>query len=118
MLSNIIGVLWIIGGLYWTIRPESLKKRLERKINKRMRRFLFGILIVMGLTVTGSVMKMPGIPPKIIAIIGLVMAIKGIMLLTSRTSEKLFEWWAHRPVSFFRIQGIVILLIGVALVAF
>jgi len=92
--------------------------RTTGKVNRKMRRLLFGSLILMGLSVTASVMKMPGIPPKIIAIIGLVMAIKGIMLLTSKTSEKLFEWWAARPVSFFRMQGVVILLIGLALVVF
>jgi hypothetical protein len=64
----------------------------------------------------GSVMKAPGLLPKIIGILGILLAVKGIFLLLSKTSEKLWAWWADRPLSVFRLQAVIIIAIGVMLV--
>ncbi|MBD3380025.1 MAG: hypothetical protein GF408_06160 [Candidatus Omnitrophica bacterium] len=118
MLTNIIGLIWIVAGLLWTIWPGKLKERLGRKITKRMRRVVFGFIIVFGFSLIVSIFKTPGIAGKLIGLTGMVLAIKGIMLFTSRASGKMLEWWSERPVIVFRVQGIVVLAIGIALVVF
>ncbi len=118
MLTNIIGILWIIAGLIGVIWPLRVKKKLARKVTRRMRRVVFGFIIVFGFSLIISVFKTQGMISKIIGVVGLVLAIKGIMLLTSKASEKMLGWWSERPVIVFRIQGIVVLVIGVALVVF
>ncbi len=60
-------------------------------------------------------MKTPGMLAKLIGIVGLVLAIKVIMLITSKTSERLFEWWGTRPLMFFRIVALVFLTMGAML---
>jgi hypothetical protein len=115
MLSKILGVIWILLGVWWLIRPEALKNRLKRKMNRRVRRVVYGFLLVFGFLMIGSVFKTPGLLPKIIGIVGMIIVIKVIMLITSRTSEKVFDWWAERPLIFFRIWALLVLAIGTML---
>ena len=115
MLSRILGTIWIILGLLWLIKPEGLKNRLKKKLNRRMRKVVFGFILVFGFLMIGSVFKVPGILPKIVGIIGMLIAIKAIILLMSKASEKIFDWWAERPIMYFRICALIILAIGLML---
>ncbi|MFC1548730.1 hypothetical protein ACFL5E_02075 [Candidatus Omnitrophota bacterium] len=115
MFAKILGVIWIILGILWLVKPEMLRNRLQRKMTRKMRRTVFVFLLVFSFLIIGSVFKVPGILAKIIAVIGIVMAIRAIMLITSKTSEKVFEWWAGRPVLFFRIWGGFVLATGLML---
>ena len=115
MLSTIIGVLWIILGLFWLFRPEALKNRLKRKMNRRMKLTVYIFVLVFGVLLIGSVFKVRGILPKVIGIIGMLITIKVITLITSKTSEKFLEWWEGRPIVFFRVWALCMLAIGTAL---
>ncbi|MBU0571584.1 MAG: hypothetical protein KKG95_04495 [Candidatus Omnitrophica bacterium] len=114
MIAKIVGSFWIIFGALWLTKPEILRNRLKRKMTRKARRIVFGFVIVFGLMLAGSVLKAPGILAKMIGIIGLIITIRAIMLLTSKTSEKVLEWWANKPLMFFRIWGAVVLLLGLA----
>jgi len=116
MLSNILGVIWVLLGLLWTIKPEMLKNRLKKKMSRRIRRVVFGFLLVFGILMVGSVLKVPGVLPKVLGIVGMIIAIKAITLITSKTSEKVFEWWGERPVVWFRVWGLIVLGVGVMLI--
>ena len=115
MLSKILGTIWILLGILWLARPESLKNRLKKKTNRRMKRVVYGFVLVFGFLLIGSVFKTPGILAKIIGIIGLLLTIKAIILITSKASEKLLDWWAEKPLIFFRIWAAVLLAIGLML---
>jgi hypothetical protein len=115
MLSKILGAIWIVLGLLWLIKPEGLKNRLKKKLNRRMRKVVLGFILVFGFLMIGSVFKVPGLFPKIIGIIGMLIAIKAIILLMSKASEKLFDWWAEKPLIYFRVWALVILGIGLML---
>ena len=116
MLSKIVGAIWIVLGLLWLIKPEGLKNRLKKKLNRRMRRVVFGFILVFGFLMIGSAFKVPGLLPKIIGIIGMIIAIRAIILLMSKASEKMFDWWAERPLIYFRVWALIILAIGLLLV--
>lgn len=116
MLANILGVIWILLGILWVIKPEMLKNRLGRKMDRKLRRMTFIFVVFFGLMILGSVIKAEGLVPKIIGLIGIIITIKGILLVTSKTSEKLISWWAERSLVFFRIWGIIILTTGVMLI--
>lgn len=115
MLAKILGFIWIALGLLWAAKPAILKNRLQRKMGRRMRRVVFGFLLVFSFLLIGSVIKAPGILAKIVAIIGMVFAIKVIMLITSKVSDKTFEWWGERPLVYFRIWGLFVLATGLLL---
>lgn len=105
----------MIMGLLWLAKPQALQKRLNRKMNRSLKFTVFGFVIVFGFLILGSVIRAPGTIPKIAGIVGLVIAIKGIRMLTSKGSEKMLEWWANKPLGFFRIWAAFILATGIAL---
>ena len=115
-MAKILGFIWIILGILWLIKPETLKNRLKRKITRKMRWTIYGFLIAFGILMVASVIKAPGLLPKIVGIIGLILVIKGILLILSKASEKLWEWWARQPLAVFRLQAICIIAIGIMLV--
>ena len=115
-MSNILGVIWILLGLLWTVKPEILKNRLKRKISRKIKFVVYSSIIVLGFLMIGSIIKAPGLLPKIIGILGLFLVIKGILLIMSKATDKLWKWWAERPLLFFRIQGLFCLAIGIMLV--
>jgi len=116
MFTRILGIIWLLPGIWWLIRPERLKVRMQKKMTRRMRRVVFGAVITVGLLMSGSAFRVPGILPKIISLLGMVIAIKAIMLVTSKTSERVFEWWGERPIVFFRIWALFLVLTGVVLI--
>ena len=107
-MAKILGIIWVILGILWLVKPEALKNRLKRKMNRKMRFTVYGFLIVFGILMVGSVMKAQGLLPKIVGILGIILAIKGIFLIFSKASEKLWKWWADRPLIFFRFQAVCI----------
>lgn len=117
MLKTILGIIWIALGLWWVVRPEALKARLKRKMNRRIRFMVFFFAIMLGLVVAGSVLNVQGMIAKVIGIAGLVIAIKAIMVLTSRSAEKVLSWWGNRPVMFFRIWAVIFILLGAGMLA-
>jgi len=116
MLSKILGVVWIILGAIWFAKPGSLKARLGKKMSKKVKRIVYGFILMFSFLMVGSVMKVPGVMAKILGIVGMVIAIKAIVLITSKTSENLLEWWVKKPIVVFRIWAACVLAIGIMLV--
>jgi len=118
MIAKILGTIWVLLGILWLIKPEMLKNRLKKKMTKKMRRIVLGVCIVFGVMMTGNVFRLAGIIPKIIGIAGIVITIKAIMLITSKSQEKFFDWWGNRPVQVFRILALVFLFLGISMLVF
>ncbi len=116
MISNIVGGFWIILGLIWVMKPQILKDRLARKMTRTMKRMIFGFIIMLGFSLMVAVFKIPGILAKTIGVFGMIVAIRGIMLVTSKASDKMITWWSDRSLLFFRVQGLAILISGIVLV--
>lgn len=116
-MAKILGIIWVVLGVLWLIKPEALKNRLKRKVNRKMRWTIYGFLIVFGILMVGSVIKIPGFLPKVVGVIGAILVIKGILLFFSKASDKLWAWWAERPLFYFRIQALIILAIGIMLIS-
>ena len=103
-------------GLFWLIKPENLQNRLKKKMSRRVRRIVYGFVLVFAFLMIGSAFRAPGFLSKIVAIIGMIIVIKVIMMITSKTSEKVFGWWADRPVVVFRAWALAVLAAGVFMV--
>jgi hypothetical protein len=115
MLTKILGVIWILLGVLWFFKPEMLRNRLKKKMNRKMKWIVFGFVVMFGFLMIGSVFKAPGILPKVIGIIGMILVIRAIILVTSKTSNKMFEWLEGRPLKVFRIWALLFLAIGLAM---
>ncbi|NQT32142.1 MAG: hypothetical protein HQ594_00540 [Candidatus Omnitrophica bacterium] len=116
MFTKIFGTFWIIIGLFWLVRPEALKNRLRRKMTWKMRWLVFGLVIAVGFLLMGSAMKLHGLFARMIGIIGIILVIRAIIGITSKTSEKVLEWWGERPVYVFRIWALIVFGTGLVLV--
>lgn len=115
-MAKIVGLIWIILGLIGLVKPEMLKNRLKKKMGRTLRRTMYGAVLILGLSLIGSVIKIPGILSKVIGLIGLIIAIRAVILFTSKTSGQLIDKLVNRPLQFFRIWALFILITGLALV--
>jgi len=118
MIAKIIGWTWIMLGIFWLIKPEGLKNRMKKKTGRRTKRVIYAAILMMAFYMIGSAFGAPGMLPKIIAIIGMIMVIRVIIMITSKTSEKIFDWWTNKPSIIFRIWALVFLMIGASMVFF
>ena len=118
MFAKIFGTIWLILGLLWIIKPQMLRNRLKKKMTRKIRWTVFGFILIFGLSLLGGLIRTEGIFLKIVGLIGLVIVIKGLLLITSKTSEKLIGWWQGRPLVAFRILGLFIFIMGFSLLFF
>ena len=116
MLAKIIGAFWTIFGLIWIIKPLSLKARLQKKLNRRIKLIVYIFLLIFGVIIIASVIKAHGWAAKVAGLAGIAITIYAIRLLTSRASGKIIEWLSKRGAYFFRILALVIFCIGIMLV--
>ena len=116
MLTKILGIIWVVLGMWWLLKPEALKKRLKRKMSRRLKWTIYGSVLAFALILIGSVMRTPGIIPKIIILIGAILAIRVITLFAAKTADKVLDLWADRPLNFFRIWALVTLATGIMLI--
>ena len=115
MALKIVGIVWFLLGLLWLAKPAMLQNSIKKKANKKIKKLIAGVILLMGLSLVGTVFSFPGIISKIIAVVGLSMVIKAIMLLTSKTSEKLIEWFENRSIKIFRVIGLAVCIMGAVL---
>lgn len=102
-------------GILWAIKPHILQNRLKKKMSRKLRFAVYGFIVVFGFLMAGSVFKAPGALAKLAGVIGLIIAIKGILLLTSKASDKMQEWIAAKSLMFFRIWALIILATGLVM---
>jgi hypothetical protein len=115
VLYRALGILWIILGIFWLIWPGAARNRLKRKMGRRLKWVVYAFILVFGVVMIGSIFKAPGLVAKIVGIAGLVLTIKVVTLITTKTSEKAFDWLSERPLFVFRIWGAIILAVGIAM---
>jgi uncharacterized membrane protein len=118
MLVKIFAQVWIIFGVLILIWPQLLRKRLQKKSFKKVKRFLFFLTLILGLALISASFKMQGSGAKIIAIIGLIGLVKAFLFLKAKAADKLIAWAANRPLGFFRLGGLAYVVIGIILLKF
>ena len=115
-MARILGALWLVVGILWLMRPQALKNRLKRKISRNIRWTVYGSLFAFGVIMIGSLFKTEGLLPKIIVILGIILVVKSVFLFLSKTSDRLWKWWAESPLIVFRLQAAVMIIIGIMLI--
>lgn len=103
MLSTITGSLLIILGILFLFYPEGLRRWLRRKAVRKIRRYFFAGAISLGILLISIGWNYEGVLPKLLAIGGLIAALKGVFFLKSKTADKVTQWILEQPVLFFKI---------------
>ena len=115
MLAKIVSVILMIAGLLGLLNPGAFKNRLRRKMNFTMRLIVYAFILVFAMLILGSVLRAEGTAAKMAGIVGLIVTIKVIMLITSKSSEKLSLWLEGRSLKFFRIWAAIVFVMGAML---
>ncbi|MEE8359832.1 MAG: hypothetical protein V3S04_02770 [Candidatus Omnitrophota bacterium] len=118
MFYKMLGIIWVILGMLWMIKPDYLRSRLQRKMTRRVKWIVFGFLLTFCFMMIGSIVKAPGAGVKIAGIIGIVITARAIILITSKASQKIIGWWTAKPLVFFRIWGLVVFATGLMFMIF
>lgn len=116
MWAKIAGIIWILLGILWLIKPQLLRKRLIKKTGRKMRWAVYGFIIVFVFSLLGMVFKAQWLWLKIAGIAGILFAVKAILGLLAKASGKVAGFWEEKPLNFFRIWGLVLCLSGVLLI--
>ena len=73
---------------------------------------MFGIAVVLGVSLIAASLKMQGMLSKIIMVVGIIAIIKGAILLKAKFMEKLLIWISNQPLVIFRAIASVYIVIG------
>ena len=115
MFAKILGTIWILLGIIWTIKPQMLRRRLIKKMNRKMKWAVYGFILVFMSSLLGVVIKAQGFWLKIAALTAIFFVIKGIFSVIAKTSDKISGFWTEQPLAFFRIWGLVVFISGLLL---
>ena len=115
MFAKLFGVFWIVLGLLWLIKPELLRKRLARKMTRKLKWIIFGLMFLLAVQLLGWVFQNPGIFSWIALILGWVVLVRTALSLSAKSSETLVTWAAQVPVQGLRIWASVVLATGLVL---
>ena len=116
MIAKILGMIWVILGLLWLVRPAMLRRRLTKKMTRKMKWAVYGFILVLMFSLFGVVIKAEGLFLKIAGLIGVFIVINAILSITAKASEKISDFWTKKPLAFFRIWGLVVLISGILLI--
>ena len=97
MFSNIVGIIFILLGVLFMRYPESLRGRLRKKAIRKLRGYLFSVLIFLGILLISTGWRHEGLLPKILMFIGIVALIKSLLLFNSKATERITIWILERP---------------------
>jgi len=103
VLSTIIGLLFILTGAVFLLWPESLRRRLRKKALRKLRRYFFGAALAAGILLFSVGWRHEGILPKILAVVGVAILIKGLLLLKTKAAEEATQWILRQPVLYLRL---------------
>ena len=113
MLVSILGWFWVVTGVIFLIWPNFLKKRLQKKSYKIIRRYLFIFGIFLSVMLISVSLKTTGAISRIILVIGLIALIKAVFLVKAKAAEKLVEFFLKQSLIAFRLWALVQIAIGV-----
>ena len=81
MIAKIIGLVWVIWGIVILIKPEILRKKLQTKGSKKLKKNLFLLTLFLSFTLIIASFKADGLLPKVILVLGILGIFKAFILL-------------------------------------
>ena len=112
MIIKIVGWFWVITGILFLIMPGLLRKRIQKKSNKVVRRYLFAMVIFLAAGLISIGMEISGAAAKIVMVIALIALIKVVFMLKSKATNTIIDFFKDKPISVFRIWAGIQIAIG------
>ena len=117
MLKVLLGWFFIIIGVVFLLWPGLLRRRLQKKSMKYVRRALFLVTVPLAwfLIVTG--LKYEGLLSKVLMVAGIIGIFKAFFLLKAKAAEKIIDWFLKRPAIFFRAAATFQIVLGIIILS-
>lgn len=105
MFLKILGWIWLVTGIIFLVKPEWFKNSLQKKGIKKVKRFLFGITLVVGILFIKASFQFEGAIAIILLVIGIIGLLKAFLFISGKAADKMIEFFADKPLKFFRIAA-------------
>jgi len=118
MFANILGWFWICMGVFLFLKPEVFRNKIKKKGIKKLKRFFFGLTLTLSILLISVAWKAHGAMAKAVVIFGIFGLIKAILIVSSKSFEKMTEWIINKPLIIFRVGALIHIGIGITILTF
>lgn len=118
MIAKIIGLIWVVWGILILVKPEILRKKLQTKGIKKLKKNLFLLTLFLSITLIIASLKASGLLPKVLLILGIIGIFKAFIFLKSKASDKLIAFSANLSLSVYRAGGAFYIILGLSIIKF
>ncbi|NQT28238.1 MAG: hypothetical protein HQ570_01415 [Candidatus Omnitrophica bacterium] len=118
MIAKIIGLIWVVWGILIFVKPEILRKKLQTKGSKKLKKNLFLLTLFLSITLIIASFKADGLLPKILLVLGIIGIFKAFIFLKSKASDKLIAFSSNLSLSVYRVGGVFYVILGLYMMKF
>jgi uncharacterized protein YjeT (DUF2065 family) len=113
IISDIIGIIWILIGVIGLIKPVFIRNFLNKKT--RMRKFKLFILFAFILIsfFMELFFRFDKLITRIVIAVGFIFILKLILMLNKKVSEKIAEYLLKVPRIYLRLIALIFLVMGI-----
>ena len=112
MIDKIIGIIWIIFGLFWLLRPQSLMRFFSKKIKKQRFKLFFLFLLLFGSPALSFFFKAYIFWLKVLIVIGFIILIKLFLSISQKAGDKINNYLLCIPLIYYRIFSLGVVIVG------
>ncbi len=112
MLLKILGILWIVLGIYSFHRPKALLKILQKKSIKKLRKLLFALWIIVSSYFISIGLEYSSFLAKIVLIIGIGGIIESFIILNKKLTDDLLKYSLEISDNVLKVVALLYILIG------
>lgn len=116
MWSDIAGGLFVLSGLMLVLNPERLRRKLQRKSMRVLRRYFIAAVSFTGVLLVSAGWQNEAIYAKGFTIVGVLVLLKAAHLLRTKSSEILAQRLQTIPALYLRLFALAEILLGVLIV--
>lgn len=112
MLLKILGWIWLISGIFFLLKPQRFRDKLQKTSAKKLKRFFFWLALTLSILLITAVWNVHGTVATILKILGVIGLFKAAFFLKAKAADAVLEWYVSRPVKFFRFSAIGLIVMG------
>jgi len=117
MLLRILGWFWILLGILFLLKPGLIKRRLQKKSMKFLRRYIFLLALVFGFLFISASRQLEGMLSTVVMLLGIIAIFKAFFYLKAKAADKIIAWSSRQPLIFFRVIALLYIALGAFMVA-
>jgi hypothetical protein len=116
MWARIIGAVLILSGAACMASPERLRRRLQRKTQRAIRRYAFVAAGCLGLLLASAGWQHEGMLARALVVAGVIVLAKGFFLLRAKSADVIMAWLIALPAVYYRMFAVGQMLLGLSII--